>query len=66
MEELLHELFIEFNISFLPEILGPRDIFMYNRASVHRAYIIQELLEYIGVPCGSHSIATIFSRSKSH
>jgi transposase len=35
--------------AFLPEILGPEDIFMHDRTSMHRAYILQDLLEDIGV-----------------
>lgn len=35
--------------SFLPDILGPGDIFMHDGASVHRAYIVRELLENMGV-----------------
>jgi hypothetical protein len=35
--------------AFLPEILGPGDIFMHDGASVHRAYIIRGLLEDMGV-----------------
>jgi transposase len=35
--------------SFLPDILGPGDIFMHDGASVHRAYIVQQLLEDMGV-----------------
>lgn len=34
---------------FLPDILGPGDIFMHDRASVHRAYIVREALERMGV-----------------
>jgi transposase len=35
--------------SFLPEILGPGDIFMHDGASVHRAYIVRDLLQQMGV-----------------
>lgn len=35
--------------SFLPDILRPGDIFIHDRASVHRAYIIRDLLQQIGI-----------------
>jgi transposase len=35
--------------SFLPEILGPGDIFMHDGASVHTAYIVRDLLQDMGV-----------------
>jgi hypothetical protein len=34
---------------FLPDILGPGDIFMHGGASVHRAYIVRQLLQDMGV-----------------